>query len=249
MPFPIQGACATGFTGRLRGARGGRPRTGLFLPAAGWCRGSSSGLAPHRTCLGLRDRVVPGEFLWRRSWAACAAVVWRVWTRSLTRPVSRAAHMSTGELAGAAGLFRVDTNTALSGSEDATPGSRAFVRVRAPLGRVGQVGLPGAFWCASPFPVAVFVVLFVCSAPSGLGLPSFLFFFYAPPLSLAFRVFLPALPLALARVPQLCCPCRCSLCGTLSPLWRWLVFCGVACCDVCCWAPLSSVVCWWVLVS
>ena len=27
-----------------------------------------------------------------------------------------------------------------------------------------------------------------------------------------------------------CCPCGCSLCGALSPLWRWLVLCGVACC-------------------
>ena len=39
------------------------------------------------------------------------------------------------------------------------------------LGRVGRAGLPGAFWCASPFPVAVLVVLIVCSAPSGLGYP------------------------------------------------------------------------------
>ena len=37
------------------------------------------------------------------------------------------------------------------GSEDATPGSRACVRVLALLGRVGRAGLPGAFWCASPF--------------------------------------------------------------------------------------------------
>ena len=35
VPFPNPGACAPGFTGRLRGARGGRPRTGLFVPAAG----------------------------------------------------------------------------------------------------------------------------------------------------------------------------------------------------------------------
>ena len=27
-----------------------------------------------------------------------------------------------------------------------------------------------------------------------------------------------------------CCHCRCSLCGALRPLWRWLVLCGVACC-------------------
>ena len=38
-------------------------------------------------------------------------------------------------------------------------------------GRVGQAGLPGAFWCTSPFSVAVLVALFVCSAPSGLELP------------------------------------------------------------------------------
>ena len=30
-------------------------------------------------------------------------------------------------------------------------------------------------------------------------------------------------------VVRWCCPCRCSLCGSLSPLWRWLVLCGVAC--------------------
>ena len=35
VPFPTPGACAPGFTGRLRGARGGRPRTGLIVPAAG----------------------------------------------------------------------------------------------------------------------------------------------------------------------------------------------------------------------
>ena len=46
VPFPITGACAPGFTGRLRGARGGRPRTGVFVPAAGPRRGSGSGLAP-----------------------------------------------------------------------------------------------------------------------------------------------------------------------------------------------------------
>ena len=39
VPFPIPGACAPGFTGRLRGARGGWPRTGIFVPASGPCRG------------------------------------------------------------------------------------------------------------------------------------------------------------------------------------------------------------------
>ena len=110
----------------------------------------------------------------------------RVWTRSLTRPVSRTVRRSTGDSAGAPGLFRVDADTAPFGSEDATPGSRACVGVRALLGRVGRAGLPGAFWCASPSPVAAFGALLVCLAPSGLGLPFlwlllfFPFFFFCP---------------------------------------------------------------------
>ena len=75
VPFPTPGACAPGFTGRLRGARGGRPRTGLIVPAAGPRRGRGAGLAPRRTHSGPRDGVVPGGSLRRRSWAACAAVV------------------------------------------------------------------------------------------------------------------------------------------------------------------------------
>ena len=75
VPFPTPGACAPGFTGRLRGARGGRPRTGLIVPAAGPRRGRGAGLAPRRTRSGPRDGVVPGGSLRRRSWAACAAVV------------------------------------------------------------------------------------------------------------------------------------------------------------------------------
>ena len=66
---------APGFTGWLRGARGGRPRTGLFVPAAGPRRGRGAGLAPRHTRSGPRDGVVPGGSLWRRSWAAGAAVV------------------------------------------------------------------------------------------------------------------------------------------------------------------------------
>ena len=172
VPFPTPGACAPGFTGRLRGARGGRPRTGLIVPAAGPRRGRGAGLAPRRTRSGPRDGVVPGGSLRRRSWAACAAVV-GVWTRSLTRPVSRTVRRSTGDSAGAPGLFRVDADTSPCGSEDATPGSRACLRVRALLGRVGRAGLPGAFWCASPFPLAALSFCFAWPPP-GWGCP-FLF--------------------------------------------------------------------------
>ena len=45
VPFPIPGAVAPGFIGQLRGARGGRPRTELFLPAAGPRQGRGTGLA------------------------------------------------------------------------------------------------------------------------------------------------------------------------------------------------------------
>ena len=151
VPSPTPGAVAPGSTGWLRGTRGGQPRTGLIVPAAGPCRGKGAGRAPHRTRSGPRDGVVSGGSLRVGSWAACAAVVWRVWTRSLTRPVSRTVRLATGDSAGAHGLFRVDADTAPFGSEDATPRSLACVRVRPLLGLVGRAGLPGAFWCASPF--------------------------------------------------------------------------------------------------
>ena len=75
VPFPTLGACAPGFTGWLHGARGGRPRTGLIVPAAGPRRGSVAGLAPRGTRSGPRDGVVRGGCIRHRSWAACAAVV------------------------------------------------------------------------------------------------------------------------------------------------------------------------------
>ena len=263
-----------------------------------------------------------------------------MWTRLLTRPVSCTARLSTGDPAGARWLFRADAHTALFRSEDATPGSRACMRVRALLGLVGRVGLPGASLCASPFMWLVLLRSLFAWPPPGSGCPLnffapplslaflvfqpgvpwslaccclplpalFLFFFWsfffvcplflwplfllffllcAPPMSLALRVTGPGVPWASApccpRPPffsspdpfsfffacfsyvscfsffafflvpalpvvrcggdlcvlgcglcwcelQWCCPCRCSLCGALSPLWLWLVLCGVACC-------------------
>ena len=153
--FTDPGAVTPGFTGRLTGARGGRPRTRLFVPAAGPCRSRGAGLAPRRACWGPPDAFLPGRFLRLRSWAACSAVVWRVWTRSLTRPVYRTVRLSTGDSASAPGLFRVDADSPPFESEDATPGFRTCVLVRALLGRVGRAGLPGTFLCASPFLLAV----------------------------------------------------------------------------------------------
>ena len=117
-------------SGRLSRRRGAFPHPGGCRPRLYWVAARG------------RDGVVPGGSLRLRSWAACIAVVWRVWTRSLTRPVSRTVRLATGDSAGAPGLFRVDANTAPFGSEDATPRFCACLRVHAPL---------GAFWCASPF--------------------------------------------------------------------------------------------------
>ena len=52
---------------------------------------------------------------------------------------------STGDSAGASGLFPVYADTSPCGSENATPGSRACVPVLVLPGRVGRAGLPGTF--------------------------------------------------------------------------------------------------------
>ena len=154
------------------------------VPAAGPCRGEGAGRPPRRTRLGPRDGVVPGGSFRLQSWAPCAAVVWRVWNRSLTCPVSRTIRLATGDSAGAPGLFCVDADTAPFGPEDATPGSRACVRVRALLGRVGRAGLPGAFWCASLFLWPFLVRSLLVRPPPGWGCPvcccCWFFFSFSP---------------------------------------------------------------------
>ena len=227
--------------GRLRGAPGGRPRTGLIVPAAGPCQAMGAGLALRHTHSGPRDGVVPGGSLRLRSLAACATVVWRVWTRSLMRLVSRTVRLSTGDSASAPGLFRVDAGTSPFGSEDNTPGSRACMLVRALLAQVGQAGLPRGFWCASAF-----LWLFCPSALSGplqagvarASVVRLVFFFrfharsfpflptsrLAPPLSPAFCALRPWPPWALALF----------VCSYPPPRPPPLFFC------LCLFLPLSS---------
>ena len=199
-PVPVVPSPTRGFhpgsTGRLCGQRQGRPETRLMVPAAGPLQDRGAGLAPRRTGSGPRNQVVPGGSLRLRSWAACAAVVWRVWTRSLRRPASSIVRRSTGASAGAPGLFRVHANTPFSGSEDTEPGSPACVRVHALLGRLGRAGRAGILVHIT-FSVAVVLARFVSLAPSGLGFRSFfcfllsflvLFSFLSPPLCLAFSL-------------------------------------------------------------
>ena len=223
VPSSDPGACALGFTGRLRGARGGRPRTGLFVPAAGPRRGGGAGLAPRRS----RSELAMGLSLAGPS-GVCLGLLrcggWRVWTQSLTRLVSPTVRHLTGDSTGAPGLFRVDADTAPCGSEDATPGSCACVRVLALLGGVGRAGLLGAFWCASPFLLAALAfcfasVPFVFPCPRPRCLPLSLVsgpgclgpwrcalrFFFLPPVgaSCALAFFF---PLGRWLLPGACCP-------------------------------------------
>ena len=62
-------------------------------------------------------------------------------------------------------------------SEDATPGSRACVCVRAPLGWVGWAGLPGVLWCTSSSPVAAHLCAFVFFGPLRAGVALFVVVF------------------------------------------------------------------------
>ena len=216
-------------SGRLSRRRGAFPHPGALRPRIYGAAARGTWRPAENRALCACPWPLPMQRRWARSasypfWAPPWGCPWRVppasvlgcvrcgglrvWTRSLTRPVSRTVSLSTADSAGALGLFRADANTAPFGWEDATPGSRVCVRVLALLA--------GLFWPASRarfgaphlFLGPLLAALFVCSAPSVLGLPClwlFLRFFFFP----------------LVRSP---CPWR-SMCagpGCLGP-WRLLV--------------------------
>ena len=201
-------------------AEAGREPGSLYLPLAPAKAGALGSLrvvpvrGPRRRC---PWRVPPASVL---GCVRCGGR--RVWGRSLTRPASRTVCRSTGDWAGAAGLFRVDADTSVCGSEDATPGSRACVHVLVRPGRVGRAGLPGTFWCASPFHLAS---LSFCLAwpPSGWGcpfpgllfaLPHPLCLFFSPSLFSARPL---CLSLSLVSGPGCSRPWRCVLFVLLAP--------------------------------
>ena len=121
-----------------------------------------------------------------------------------------------GGLAGAPRLFRVDPDTSSCGSEGITPGSRSCVRVLVRPGQVGRAGLRGAFWCASPFPLAALSFCFARPPPgwgcpffgSSVALPPPHFFYFLPSTSFSSRP--PCLFLSLVSGP-----------GCLGP-WRFV---------------------------
>ena len=125
----------------------------------------------------------------------------RVWT-----PVSCTVCCSTGDSAGAPGLFRVDADISTFGSEDATPRSRVCVRVRVLLGRLRRARLPGLFGCGPP------LLWLLC--PSAL--PGPLRAGIAPFLSFCLPSFF---SLSLFSLPslRLCCPLLSVLSGPGCP--------------------------------
>ena len=138
------------------------------------------------------------------------------------------------------GCFVWTPKPPLLGRRTPRPGP-ARVCVRALLGRVGRAGLPGALWCASAFPVAGLGALFVCSAPSGLGLPclrlllGFVFSFpFLCPCCLRLSVFADPGCLGPGRLVVLRPPPFFSSCAPLSPAFvgsrpgvpRALALCG-----------------------
>ena len=196
-------------SGRLSRRRGAFPHPGSLRPRLYWvaARGTRRPAENQAHC--ACRRCPPRQGRWARSasslfgaqrwgcpWRVPPASVlgcvrcggWCVWSQSLMRPVSRTVRLSTGDWAGAPGLFRVDADTSPCGSEDATPGSCACVRVLVRPGRVGRAGLPGAFWCASPFPLAALSFCFAWPPPGwgcpflgplfALSPPPFPFFFF-----------------------------------------------------------------------
>ena len=132
------------------------------------CRWHLQGLAKLQIVLVLTTEPMPSLTttcsLRHRSGAACAAVVLRMLTRSLTRPVSRTVRLSTGDSGSAPGLFCVDADTSPYRSEDAKPGSARMYICGCVLpcvcactgppgrrpGRVGRAGLPCVCGCTRP---------------------------------------------------------------------------------------------------
>ena len=207
VPFPGTGAFPPGFTGLLRGARGGRPRTGIVVPAAGRCRGRGAVLAPRRTRSGPRDGVVPGGSLRRRSWGSCATEFCvcgpgpsRVWI-----PVGSVIPQGTWPVH--RGCFMWTPTPPVSGRRTPRPGPVRARVCRLLLARSGGPASRARFGAPHLFLWPVLVLSLFARPPPGCACPvsgccCVLFFFFfpfsAPLLSPAFCVFWPGVPLALA---------------------------------------------------
>ena len=150
------------------------PRQGRW---ARWARGPAMGLSlagPSGAGLGLRAL----------RWLMCVVPV----TDASGFPYRPSFDGGLGRCTGAV-CSCVDADTSPCGSEDATPGSRACVCVLVLPDRVGRAGLPCAFCCASPFPLAALSFRFA-GPPPGWSCPFFVpLFARTSPLLLLFYWF------------------------------------------------------------
>ena len=207
VPFPTPGACAPGFTGRLRGARRGRPRTGLIVPAAGprRSRGASSlRVIPIRgPAMGLSLAGPSGVGLGLRAlrWLACVDPV----TDASGFPYRPSFDGGLGRCTGAVSCGRRHLPLRVGGRHARVPCVFACACSSWP-GRAGRP--PGRVLVRHTFSFGRFVFL-LCLAPSGLGLPLSL------SLLLPFLVGCFSRPPAAWLAPRLC-----------LPLGRWLPFGG-----------------------
>ena len=206
VPFPTPGPCAPGSTGLLCGTCGGRPRTGLFVRARGRCRGSGGGLAPRCT----RSASPSGVGLGLRAlrWFACVYPV----TDVSGFPYSPSCDGGLIPLHSGGFVWR-PTPPLLAHAGPVRV--CVCVLLLAGSGRAASWARSGA---PDPFSFADLGALLVCSPPSGLGLPCLwllLHFFCAPTFSLAFPVFRPWVPWALASCtpppPLLLFPFFCTI--------------------------------------
>ena len=257
MTFPCPGACAPGFVGWQRGARGGRPRTGLIVPAARPCRSKGAGRAPRRTrsgpAMGLSLAGPSRVGLWLRTlrWLAFVDHV----TDTSGFPYSSSFDGGVGPCTRAVFCGRRHVPMRVGGRHARVWYVCACPRSLWP-GRASRP--PGRVLVRLTFSCGRFVFL-VCLAPSRLGLPhsgSFFFpfvVFCAPPLSLAFfglppralwalaPRFPPPLPACVFSssffffLPSLCAPFVSGFLWFPVPGARGL---GAVCCFFC-WSPAS----------
>ena len=214
VPSPTPGALAPGFTGWLRGARGGRPRTGLMClplaPAEARALGALRVVPVRGPAMGLSLAGPSGLGLGLRvlRWlGVCGPGHCRVRfpvpsvLRRGTRPLHR-------------GCFVWTPTPPLLGRRTPRPGP-ARVCVCVPCLAGSGSWPPGRVLVRLTFPLAVLGSLFACSAPSGLGSPCFWlllvsFFFFPFPL--------PPPRCALVVSSFACFPGPCALgLGVLSP--------------------------------
>ena len=188
VPFPQRGTCALDLLGGCAGHVEARREPGsLCLPLAA-AEAAVVGLLPvvpvQGPATGLSLAGPSGVRL-----GLCALRWLHVWTRSLTRPVSPTVRLSTRNSAGAGSAVLCGRRHRPFHVEARLARVPCVWACACFLGRVGRTSLLGAFWCASPLPVAVLAALFVRSAPSGAGVALlvvvaafwFVFFFVVRP--------------------------------------------------------------------